>query len=203
MSDLAFRPMTRDDVDRVPIGCQGTRNEVCARIDDLGTSAILAFDGAQHVAQLQLRRFAPGLRSPNGLFDPRYWGDFAEHVPDVPENALSVFCFHVGQLEDDDKRDARYQGRGVGVALLDHALAWADDAGFEAVVAKATPSVRTVMGFMGGQPAGVYETRGFETTASWTDAELARVVSERDLAPDADPEDVARVSCCVRGRIGA
>ena len=196
---ISFRLLTAADVGVVPIGHQGDPDEVLQRIADLGSSAMLAFDGDQHVGQLQFRRYKPNVRSPKGLWDPLYWADFASHAPGLPARTLAVFCYHVGQLDDTDARDPRYQGRGLGLSLLDHFLDWALQAGFAAVVAKAIPPYRPVMIFMGGQPASVYQTRGFETVANWVDPELRAIVTDRELIPDGvDPDDAARVSCCVR-----
>lgn len=191
--------MTAADVGVVPISHQGEPDEVRQRIAELGSSAMLAFDRDQHVGQLQFRRYEPGIRSPKGLWDPLYWADFAGRAPDLPARTLAVFCYHVGQLDDTDARDPRYQGRGLGLSLLDHFLDWAGQSGFAAVVAKAVPSHRPVMLFMGGQPASVYQARGFETVISWVDPELRSVVEDRGLIPDGvNPDDAARVSCCVR-----
>jgi len=196
---ISFRPMTIADVGVVPISHQGEPDEVRQRIAELGSSAILAFDGDQHVGQLQFRRYQPGIRSPNGLWDPLYWADFGGHAPDLPAHTLAVFCYHVGQLDDTDARDPRYQGRGLGLSLLDHFLDWSAQSGFDAVVAKAVPSHRPVMLFMGGQPASVYQTRGFEVVTSWVDTELRTVIEEKGLVHDGvNPDDAARVSCCVR-----
>jgi GNAT superfamily N-acetyltransferase len=191
--------MSADDVGRVPIGHQGDPDEVRQRIVELGSSAMLAFDGPRHVGQLQFRLYEPGVRSPRGLHHPLYWADFEGQAPQLPARTLAVFCYHVGQLDDTDARDARYQGQGLGTRLLDELLAWAGRAGFAAVVAKAVPAARAVMTFMGGQPAAVYQARGFEVMASWVDAELRAVVEERRLAP-AGPglDEAARVGCCVR-----
>lgn len=198
-SEFSLRLMTADDVERVPIGCQGGAAALESRIADLGSAAVLAFDGAQHVAQLQFRRYDPDCRSPNGLWDPLYWGEFGAAAPALPDNSLSIFCYHVGQLDDSERRDARYQGRGLGVALLDHLLAWAAGAGFAAIAAKATPPHRAVMGFMGGQPASVYRAHGFEVEASWIDRQLLDVVHEKALVPEgAAPDVAARVSLCVK-----
>ena len=199
IGDIQYRMMTLEDVSAVPIGCQGNRDAIEDRIQDLGSCAVLAFDGAQHVAQMQFRRYQVDLRSPDGLWDPLYWGDFGEAAPSLPNNSLSIFCYHVGQLEDTDKRDSRYQGQGIGLELLDQLLAWAPDCGFEAVIAKATPIPRAVMSFMGGQPASAYSERGFELVTSWVDAQLREVIREKALvAPDADHDEAARISCCVR-----
>jgi GNAT superfamily N-acetyltransferase len=196
---ISFRPMTAVDVGVVPISHQGEAAEVLTRITDLGASAVLAFDGDQHVGQLQFRRYEPGIHSPRGLWDPLYWADFADHAPDLPAGTLAVFCYHVGQCDDTDARDPRYQGRGLGLRLLDYFLDWARQAGFAAVVAKAVPPFRPVMLFMGGQPASVYQARGFEVVASWVDPELHAVVKDRSLVPaGVSSADAARVSCCVR-----
>lgn len=196
---FAFRPMVAEDVDRYPIGCQGAGEDVAARIRDLGASAILAFDGGRHVGQLQFRRYDPGLRSPKGMYEPAYWGDFGERAPDLGDNALAVFCYHVGQTDDSEQRDPAYFGRGIGLALLDTLLDWAGWRGFDAVVAKATPAARPVMTMMGGQPVDAYRERGFEVAATWVDEQVREVVLERGLvAPDADPADGWEVSCCVK-----
>ena len=198
-SEFGLRLMTAEDIGCVPIGCQGGEAALKARIADVGSAAVLAFDGAQHVAQLQFRRYDRACRSPNGLWDPLYWGEFGAAAPALPADSLSIFCYHVGQLDDSEHRDARYQGRGLGVALLDHLLAWAAGVGFAAIAAKATPPHRAVMGFMGGQPARVYEACGFATEASWIDRQLLDVVHEKALVPEGTAPDVAaRVSLCVK-----
>ena len=199
IGDIQYRMMTLDDVGAVPIGCQGNRDAIEARIQDLGSCAVLAFDGAQHVAQLQFRRYEAELRSPDGLWDPLYWGDFGTEAPSLPNNTLSVFCYHVGQLEDSEQRDSRYQGRGIGLELLDRLLAWAPDRGFAAIIAKASPVPRAVMSFMGGQPASAYRERGFEVVTSWVDEQLREVIREKALvATDADPDEAALITCCIR-----
>lgn len=197
--EITLRLMTAEDVDRVPIDCQGGREALLQRCEDLGAAAVLAFDGEQHVAQLQFRRYDPALRSPDGLWDPLYWGDFGAHAPDMPADSLAVFCYHVGQLEPGEARDPRYQGRGIGLALLDAFLDWAECSTFAAVVAKCTPPYRPVMAFMGGQPPEAYLERGFSLHASWTDGQLREVVRERGLVPDRVTADAAaEVGCCVK-----
>ena len=196
---IRFRTMTVDDIGTVPIGHQGDQDEVKARIRDLGSSAILAFDGSQHVGQLQFRRHAADTRSPKGLWDPLYWGEFGNAAAPLPDRTLSIFCYHVGQLDDTDDREARYQGRGIGLRLLDYFLDWAELTGYEAVVAKATPAPRAVMSFMGGQPVKAYTKRGFEVFSSTVDQELRTIVREKRLvAADADYDSAALISYCVK-----
>jgi len=199
MNVLTYRPMILADIDSVPVGCQGARDSIVKRIGDLGAAAILAFDGEKHVAQLQFRRYQRTLRSPDGLWDPLYWGDFGEHAPALPHDTLSVFCYHVGQLEDSEARDASYQGKGIGLALLDYFLKWASGAGYVSIIAKSTPSARSIMSFMGGQPAEAYIERGFKLAESWVDLQLRDVILEKKLtSEDADLNDAARVGCCVK-----
>lgn len=198
-NQINYRPMTANDIGKVPIGHQGTPDEVRHRISRLGSSAILAFDAEKHVGQLQFRHYDSGVRSPRGLWDPLYWGDFGEHAPRLPSRTLSVYCYHVGQLEDNDERDASYQGRGIGLQLLDLLLFWAEEQGFEAIVAKATPTPRSVMGFMGGQAPRTYVDRGFNVFATVVDSELKQIARDRKLVgPGANLEDAARISYCVK-----
>lgn len=196
---IHFRPMLAEDVGRVPSDCHGSAVDLEARIRELGAAAILAFDGEQHVGQLQFRRHRPGLRSEAGIFSPDYWGDFAGRAPPLPHQTLCVYCYHVGQLTDGKGRDPRYQGRGMGAALLDQLIGWAEARGLAAIVAKAMPAVPEVMQFMGGQPEHVYAAKGFACVDRWVDPEMYEALVERGvIAGGSDPEQVAVASLCVR-----
>ncbi len=189
--------MVASDVGSVPIVHQGQESEVVARISDLGSSALLAFDRGRHVGQLQFRRYEPGTRSPHGVWDPLYWMDFAGRAPDMPFATVAVCCCHIGQLDESERRAQQYLGRGIGSALLEHFPAWVGQGKFGALIAKATPARRSVMEFLGGFPTCVYEARGFEITHTWTDADLARAVRDHGLADEHDIE-ATTVACCVR-----
>lgn len=193
---IEYRPMVASDIGLVPIVHQGDESEVLARIADLGSSAMLAFDRGRHVGQLQFRRYEAGTRSQHGVWDPLYWMDFAGRAPNVPFATVSVCCSHVGQLDATERRAQQYLGRRIGSALLDRLLEWAQQREFAAVIAKATPARRSVMKFLGGLPTRVYEDRGFDITHTWTDADLARVVRDRGLADEFDIE-ASTVACCV------
>jgi GNAT superfamily N-acetyltransferase len=191
--------MTQDDVANVPLDCHGSEQDAMTRILEMGSAAILAFDGAQHVGQLQFRWHDPGLRSPSGIWSPDYWGDFGGRGPTLPPRTLGVFCYHVGQTEAGDHRDPAYQGHGVGRKLLDHLIAWAIANHFDALVAKCTPDSRAAMGFMGGQNAACYLARGFKLRDRWVDPQLRDALLERGLiAEGEDPEAASQVGMCLR-----
>jgi GNAT superfamily N-acetyltransferase len=143
-SVIQYRPLAAADVGRVPLLHQGTPEEVRARIADIGSSAILAFEEGAHVGQIQFRPYEPGVVSPSGLYDPLYWMDFEGQAPAMPDRSLALFCYHVGQLDNTDRRDPRYMGRGIGSRLLDEAIAWAEKAGFSAVIAKGLSPLRPI-----------------------------------------------------------
>jgi len=125
---------------------------------------------------------------------------------------LALFCYHVGQLDDTDERDARYFGRGIGAHLLDEGVAWARDAGFAAVVAKGLTSLRPVVEFMGGLSAGVYAERHFVEAARYHDPGLRAALAEmlegrhgearqtalrKAVEAGADLAEAAQIAVCV------
>ena len=113
-STLHYRPLMPADIGHVPLQHQGTPEAVRARVAACGWSAMLVFDGTMCVGQLQFRPYVPDTVSPNGLHDPLYWMDFNGSAPALPAHTLTLFCYHVGQLDDTDVRDTRYFGRGIG-----------------------------------------------------------------------------------------
>lgn len=157
---------------------------------------MLVFDGGMHAGQLQFRPYVPDTVSPQGLHHPLYWMDFAGHAPPLPARTLSLFCYHVGQTDNTQNRDARYFGRGIGLRLLDKTLAWAQAAGFDAVVAKGCPEYAQVIRFMGGMPVSVYRNKGFTVAASYGDEELRGVVEALKISAGA--AEAAQISVCVR-----
>lgn len=196
---FSFRLMGAQDIDKVPIMCQGERREILARIKSLGSSAVVVFEGKKHIAQLQFRAHVKGSYSPNGLWDPLYWGDFKNIETELPTNTLVIYCYHVGQIDDTENRNKEYQGLGIGRAMLEYLLDWAEEAGFSSIAVKATPESRPVMSFMGGQPVSVYESYGFKVIGSAIDEQLLNVVMEKGLASkETNLNDIALVSLCVK-----
>jgi len=176
---LLYRPMDERDVPFVPLECQGEPAEVRERIRTAGSSALLAFHDGRCVAQLQFRPYVPGTRSPRGIHHPLYWMDYPSEMPAVLEPALSLFCFHVGQSENDpERRDPRYLGRCIGQELLRQTLRWAEGHGYRAVIAKAFAPCWPVIQYMGGMPGSVYERHGFIELLRYQDHELRQVLDE-------------------------
>jgi GNAT superfamily N-acetyltransferase len=199
-SAIQYRPLTATDVERVPLLHQGTPEEVRARITAIGSSAILAFEEGDHVGQIQFRPYEPGMASPNGLHDPLYWMDFEDQAPTMPDRSLSLFCYHVGQLDNTDRRDPRYMGRGIGTRLLDETIAWAEKAGFSAIIAKGLSSLWPIPQVMGGMPTGLYLRRQFKIAASYYDQQLLEwipgMIDKTNIG--ANYKDAARIDICVR-----
>jgi GNAT superfamily N-acetyltransferase len=193
---MHYRAMVASDIDSVPTSCMGEPDEIAARIAELGSCAILGFDADTHVAQLQFRRYEANVRSPAGAWHPLYWMDFGNHAPLMPDRTICIGCYHVGQLQSGEERDRRYQGRGIGRALLETLLDWVPRNDVPALIAKATPAVRTVSSFLGGMPAHTYESVGFTTTARWTDTDLVHLDAQRTFR-EAGGREVATVACCV------
>ena len=210
---IEYRPLGAGDVEKVPLLHQGTPEEIRQRIAAIGSSAILAFEEGAHVAQLQFRPYESGVVSPNGLHDPLYWMDFEDHSPPMPDRSLALFCYHVGQLDNTDRRDARYMGRGIGAQLLDETIAWAERNGFSAIIAKGLSSLWPIPQYMGGMPTEIYLRRQFKIAASYFDQELLRWIDEMVNRTGEDEmqkalrimvnkvtntKDAARIDICVR-----
>lgn len=79
--------------------------------------------------------------------------------------------------------------------LLNETLRWAEEAGFEAVIAKGCPGYRTIIETMGGMPIEVYREQGFKIVATYIDRELKGVVES--MATEWDPNKAAEVGVCV------
>jgi hypothetical protein len=157
---------------------------------------MMVFEGQKHIGQLQFRPFVPNTVSPQGLHHPLYWMDFQGHAPALPRKTLSLFCYHVGQTDNTQARDSRYFGKGIGLCLLEKTLQWAEDVGFEAVIAKGCPGYRTIIEYMGGMPTEVYQEKGFKIIATYIDRELKVVVAS--MAAEWDPDKASEIGVCVR-----
>lgn len=147
------------------------------RIRDQGTCSILALDAGRPVAQLYLREYRSGFRSPRGLHDGSWWADLkgVEDAVHLPPRTLMLGCWHVGRVRDPDgtERDAEeYRGRGLGIGLLRAAVDWlrSPESRYDALAAKGTDSEdRGYIGWVGGLPASAFESLGFERLAAFED----------------------------------
>ncbi len=147
------------------------------RIARQGTCSIVALDGGRPVAQLYLRAYRPGFRSPGGLHDGAWWADLSgvEDAVELPARTAMLGCWHVGRVRDPDGAEheaAQYRGRGIGVGLLEAAVAWlhADGTPFSALVAKAAEHEdRVYLGWLGGLPEDAFTALGFTRRGTYDD----------------------------------
>jgi GNAT superfamily N-acetyltransferase len=203
---IEIRSATKADLPLLERRCwRGGEEEMRARIAAQGTCSIIALDDGRPVAQLYLRAYQPGFRSPGGLHDGAWWADLSG-VPDageLPARTVMLGCWHVGRLRDPDgseREDDSFRGRGIGTALLDTAIAWlrSPDAPFDALAAKAADTEQpSYLGWLGGLPLSIFEVRGFRRVASFDDPYLR---AEPAAVPDAAAtENPARFHLVVLG----
>lgn len=175
---LEIRPARPDDLPNLERRCwRGGEAEMAARIAAQGTCSIIALDGGRPVAQLYLRTYQPGFRSPGGAHDGAWWADLAGVEPEttLPSRTAMLGCWHVGRVREADgtEREAEaYRGRGLGIALLQAAVTWLQqpDTPFDALAAKAADSEdRGYLGWLGGLPLPLFVAEGFRPLTSFDD----------------------------------
>ena len=179
--DIQIRPATLADLPALERRCwRGGEEEMQTRIAAQGTCSIIALDGDRPIGQLYVRAFAPGFRSPGGLHDGAWWADLSgvEDVSQLPDRTAMLGCWHVGRVREPDgtEREAEeYRGRGIGIALVEGAIAWlrSGRAPFTALAAKAADTEdRAYLNWLGGLSLAALEARGFRRLATYDDPYL-------------------------------
>jgi GNAT superfamily N-acetyltransferase len=175
---IEIRPATVADLPALERRCwRGGEAEMRQRLRDQGTCSIIALDAGRPIAQLYLRGYRRGFRSPRGLHDGSWWADLkgVEDQVALPPRTAMLGCWHVGRVRDADgtEREAEeYRGRGLGVGLLRAAIDWlrAPGSRYDALAAKGTDSEdRSYIGWVGGLPASAFASLGFERLATFED----------------------------------
>ena len=175
---IDIRPATFGDLPLLERRCwPGGEHEMRARIAAQGTCSVIALDAGRPVAQLYLRAYQPGYRSPGGLHDGSWWADLSgvDEGLVLPEPAAALGCWHVGRLRDPDGTEAeaeQYRGRGIGLALLPGAVAWPRSgcAPFAPRTAKpAATADPASLGWLGGLPVDAFTEAGFVRLATYDD----------------------------------
>ena len=188
---IEIRPATLADLPMLERRCwPGGEEEMSARITTQGTCSLIALDAGRPVAQLYVRAYQRGYRSPGGLHDGSWWADFsgADETLTIPVRTAVLGCWHVGRVRDPDGAEheaAQYRGRGIGVGLLEAAVAWlhADGTPFSALVAKAAEHEdRTYLGWLGGLPEGAFTVLGFTRAGTYDDP---YILAEPGAVPEA------------------
>lgn len=150
------------------------------RIEEQGTCSMIALDAELPVAQLYLRRYRHGYRSPGGMLDGSWWADLkgveerADLDVELRDPTLMLGCWHVGRVlvSDGTEQEAeQYRGQGLGIALLEAAMKWCQGRPeIPALAAKATDSAeRSYIGWIGGLPLKAFEELGFARLATFDD----------------------------------
>jgi len=204
---IEIRPAKLADVPALERRCwRGGEEEMRQRIRDQGTCSILGLDAGRPIAQLYLREYRAGFRSPNSLHDGSWWADLkgVEDTVQLPARTLILGCWHVGRVRDPDgtERDVEeYRGQGLGIGLLRAAVDWlrSPASSYDALAAKGTDSEdRGYIGWVGGLPASAFESLGFERLASFEDPYF---VAEPEAVPaEAVAEHPARFHLMRLGR---
>jgi hypothetical protein len=188
--DVEIRPATVTDLAALECRCwRGGQEEMRRRMLEQGTCSIIALDAGRPVAQLYLRGYEPGFRSPRGLHDGSWWADLSgvEHEVELPARTAMLGCWHVGRLREADGAETeaeQYRGRGIGGGLLAGAVDWlrSGEAPFDALAAKAADSCdRGYLGWLGGLSLGAFEALGFEKRASFDDP---YILAELEAVPE-------------------
>ena len=169
-----------------------------ARIETAGTCSIIGLDQGRVVAQLYIRRYEPGFRSPRGMLEGDFWADLKGVEPELTlsTDVALLGCWHVGRTRAPDGEEceaAQYRGHGLGVALLKGAIEWLNrgDTPFSALAVKATDSqARSYISFVGALPRVEFESLGFECLATFDDPYF--VESPENIPDDVEAEHPER-----------
>jgi GNAT superfamily N-acetyltransferase len=176
--DLEIRPARPADLPGLERRCwAGGEEEMQRRIREYGTCSIIGLDGGRPVAQLYLRAYQRGFRAARGAYGGAWWADLkgVEDRIELPTETAMLGCWHVGRVREQGGEEGEaeeYRGRGVGIALLRHAIEWVREgnAPFEALAAKAADTeARVYLNWLGGLALPAFTELGFESLATFED----------------------------------
>lgn len=170
---IDVRPIRRGELGRVLIRClpDGYRIETMFKMQ--AVIGIGAWDGDKCIAQLHCYR----LILPHGSADSWPAWSRPSYVDAVLNGYLGISgpvwchaCFHVGRSIESFSRsdipDASYFGRGIGTALAEASIRWAQEHDYEAIIAPGTPDGLFAFSVAaGGLPWTTYKTLGFSDAA--------------------------------------
>jgi len=137
-------------------------NALCARY---GSCGVMAVDGDAVVGKV---RFGPALAQD---LIPECAQQFADRWPSFdpdglpPSKALRIWCVQVVD-------DGRYRRRGIATAMLERAIAWAREEGWEEIHAGATLAIGPLLEWTGAFSVDAYARLGFSVAASRVSPEL-------------------------------
>lgn len=143
---IDVHPIRRDELGRVLLRClpDGYRIETMFKVQEV--VGFGAWDGGKCIAQLHCYR----LILPHGSADSWPAWSRPSFVDSVLNGCLGISgpvwchaCFHVGRSIESfarsDDLDSHYLSRGIGTALAQASIRWAQEHDYEAIVAPGTP----------------------------------------------------------------
>jgi GNAT superfamily N-acetyltransferase len=179
-SSIDVSPIRRGDLGNVLIRClpDGYRIEMLFKTQEI--IGFSAWDGENCIAQLHCYR----LILPHGSAD--LWPAWSRpsYVDGVLNGCLGISgpvwchaCFHVGRsiesFTNSDEPDSRYFGRGIGTALAQASVRWANEHDYKAVIAPGAPDgLYSFSVFAGGLPWTTYQKLGFTDETFETNDDL-------------------------------
>ena len=164
-----IRPIKREELGKVLLRCLPDGGRIETLFKTQSTIGMAAWDDQQCVAQLHCYK----LTLPNASADlwpdwsrPAYVDVLLNGMLDIHGPVWCHACCHVGRSVESfalsDVPDSRYFGRGIGTALCQESISWAQQHGYKAVIASGTPDgLIEFSQWVGGMPWTTYKKLGF------------------------------------------
>lgn len=168
-SPIEVRPIQRDELGKVLLRCLPDGYRIETMFKTQGVIGMGAWDGDKCIAQLHCYR----LSLPHGSADTWPAWTRPSYIDYALNGGLGITgpvwchaCFHVGRsiesFSRSDAPDSRYFGRGIGTALCQASMRWAQEHDYRAILAPGTPEGLFAFSVAaGGLPWTTYRNLGF------------------------------------------
>jgi GNAT superfamily N-acetyltransferase len=184
MSNFTVTPIGLNDISKIPMKCWDNRETQRKIIENQEILGMAAWDmnnisiGQLHFYDVSLPNWDESLfpeYAKNRLQDwPLGWPLLAakeKHIA-LDGRIMGIACFHVGTLLGVSDPNPEYYRKGIGSALIQEAIKWANVKGYKGIIAHGgsslIPQYNTIMGCM---PWKVYQKLGFRIAAIEEDGE--------------------------------
>jgi hypothetical protein len=166
---IDVRPIRRGELGKVLLRCLPDGYKIESMFKTQEVIGMGAWEGDKCIAQLHCYRLA----LPNGSADNWPTWSRPSYIDDVLNGSLGIAgpvwchaCFHVGRsiesFSRSDAPDSRYFNRGIGTALCQASMRWAQEHDYQAILAPGTPDGLFAFSvWAGGLPWTTYRKLGF------------------------------------------